>query len=540
MTSSDTENRLRALRSHPFAAGIGIALLAVLLVSISFALQAHIFLNLSDEGFLWYGTWRASLGEVPIRDFQSYEPGRYYWGAFWFQFLGDGIIALRTSNAIFQCIGLTFGLLVLRRLSQRLDFLFVSGLMLLVWMYPRHKLFDVSIALAAVYVTLCLLEKPNLKRHFAAGIFVGIAAFFGRNHGLYGCVALGLAILFSWRQHDGPHWLHRGLSWSAGILVGSFPLLLMALFVPGYFDSVIERISTMMEVGATNVSQPIPWPWTIWTSPPAYLEPLGLGSLTGFIVGWFYLIWFVFLGAVGLQMLRNREPLTKERAVLFAAALVSLPYLHHASARAGITHLAQAIHPLLIGLLASAYLLARTRHRYLVPATLLGLVVMSAGSIVMLSPLFLRLTAQDKFLIWGHVREDTILLRVDVVRAISKAERISRWFMNSDDSVFIAPRLPAYYPIMLRSAPVKEIYLTRKGSQEMQEAMREELESKNVRWAIIDDGMLDNREELRFRNTHPDVWRYIEENFKPVTVRGLRENQTLFKRRGRKPKPTAG
>ena len=70
--------------------------------------------------------------------------------------------------------------------------------------------------------------------------------------------------------------------------------------------------------------------------------------------------------------------------------------------------------------------------------------------------------------------------------------------------------------------------------------MREELESKNVRWAIIDDGMLDNREDLRFRNTHPEVWRYIEKNFKPVTVRGLRENQTLFKRRGRKLKPTAG
>ena len=58
MTSSNTENRLRALLRHPFEAGIGVALLAVLLVSISFALQAHLFLNLLDEGFLWYGTWR--------------------------------------------------------------------------------------------------------------------------------------------------------------------------------------------------------------------------------------------------------------------------------------------------------------------------------------------------------------------------------------------------------------------------------------------------------------------------------------------------
>jgi len=377
--SSDSENWLRALSRNPLIAGAGIA---VLLVAISFALQAHLFINLSDEGFLWYGTWRTSLGEVPLRDFHSYDPGRYYWGAFWFQLLGDGIIALRTSNALFQCIGLTFGLLVLRRLSHRLDFLFVSGLILLVWMYPRHKLFDVSIAMALTYTTLRLIEKPNLRMHFAAGLFVGVSAFFGRNHGLYACVALGLAILFSSLRQEGPGWPRRVLQWSAGILVGYSPMLLMALFVPGFFDGVTQSIVALMERGTTNVSQPIPWPWMIWTSPPPYIKALDLSQLAGFIVGLLYVFWLVFLAAVGLQMLRNREPLTKERAVLFAAALVALPYLHHATARAGITHLAQTIHPLLIGMIATAYLLAKSGRRYLIPATLIVLVLMSAASIV--------------------------------------------------------------------------------------------------------------------------------------------------------------
>ena len=174
--------------------------LSALLVALFFLLQGDVGFNLSDEGFLWYGTIQTALGQVPIRDFQSYEPGRYYWGAFWFKLLGsDGILTLRLSQAVFQFIGLTLGLLLLRRLFGSWIALTCAAIILLRWMVPTWKIYEPVILIAAIYFAVLLIEQPSVMRQLAAGIFVGLAAFFGRNHGLYCAVAYVLLTFYlSW------------------------------------------------------------------------------------------------------------------------------------------------------------------------------------------------------------------------------------------------------------------------------------------------------------------------------------------------------
>jgi len=112
--------------------------------------------NLADEGFLWYGTMHTALGEVPMRDFQSYDPGRYYWGALWIKILGDGgIISFRFNYAAFQFIGMVLGLSILRRrILKSWWALAAAGLVIWMWM----GVYESVIMISAIYFAVLLID----------------------------------------------------------------------------------------------------------------------------------------------------------------------------------------------------------------------------------------------------------------------------------------------------------------------------------------------------------------------------------------------
>jgi hypothetical protein len=155
----------------------GVLLLAVVLASASFAVQGRQGIGLTDEGFLWYGAQQTAHGKVPLRDFQSYDPGRYYWSAAGMRLFGEGILALRFSETLFQILGLWAGLLAASRVAQNWALLAAVGVMLTLWMVPSHKLFDSALLLCGIWIAVRLIEELS-PIEFSPAVFLWACASF--------------------------------------------------------------------------------------------------------------------------------------------------------------------------------------------------------------------------------------------------------------------------------------------------------------------------------------------------------------------------
>jgi hypothetical protein len=499
------------------------ALLAVTLVGLAFALQGNVGIALRDEGFLWYGVVRTAHGEVPLLDFRSYDPGRYDWCAAWSKVFGEGILALRLSCAIFQVLGLACGILAARRAVESRWMLVPIGALLLLWMYPPWKLFEPSLAMAAVYVGVLLLERPSPARHAVMGAFVGLSAFMGRNLGLYtGLAFAGLILLAQLRiQRSG---LARKLScWVIGVVLGYAPMIAMLVLVPGYRQAFVDSIRLYVSQGALNAPLPVPWPWNA--------HP---GSLDAALFAWclgicFLLLPAFYLAAGALLLLAKRESMSR-LALLAASTFVGVFHAHHVSVRSDIPHLAQCIHPLWLGVLALPKALAWSRGRLATAALTAALLALGLGSVGQQSPYAQKLRPERPDLV--HVPCDVAGDRIWIDRGHAQLLDRLRAFVatrvRADETIWFSSRILSLYPMLGRRSPVWDLYPAWKADERMERRMLREMEA--VDWAIQVDEPVGN-EGLRLSITYPQVWSLLTDRFEPVAVEGLPGTFHVLRRR---------
>jgi hypothetical protein len=504
-------------------------LLALGLVSVNFWLQGRVGINFADEGFLWYGAVQTADGQVPLRDFQSYDPGRYYWTALWAPIFGTGILGVRLAVSVFQLCGVFLGLLVVRRVVSSWWALGLVGIILIAWMFPYYKVFESTIEITAVYVGMCLLEQPSLKRHFLAGVFVGVAAFFGRNLGFYSFLAGLMLIAVIQLRIQREAVISRFCVWGFGIVVGSLPLLLMALVLPRFARTFLESLLWLFQLGTTNLPLPVPWPWSGMHQRFVADDRLAYISVEwGFVAVPLFFLFGCFL------LLRYPLVDRHRQSVLMASACVGLWYMHHAFSRADLAHLAQSLMPFLLGVVAlPAFLGARENSR----GTLLaigGLVVFTLGPAYLGSP-FVRFCYRTPCVPY-KVHGETLWLRPaerDLIETVrhTVAERV-----RPEEGIFIAPHWPAFYRILQRPSPTWQIYFLFPETMDRQERIIADLRKNNVQWAILGDVALDRREALRFRHTHSFVWLFLMREFEPVVVKGLPAGYQLLRKREQIPR----
>ncbi|MFK3798188.1 hypothetical protein [Pseudomonas sp. NPDC088444] len=414
---------------------------------------------------------------------------------------------MRITVAIFQAAGLFIGVLLIasadRSAKKNVLFSLLAAAVLMCWMVPRHKLFDISLSIFLVGLLAYLVQYQTAKRYFIAGLGLGLIAIFGRNHGMYGLAgSLGVLIWLVWKHAEDAQPIRGVLYWGLGVVAGYSPLLVMVCFIPGFFRAFWESILFLFDQQATNLPLPIPWPWTVNFSGTTLIQ-----GTEWFVVGIFFIALLVSGSALLAFTLYQRCRGRAVSPVLVACAFLSLPYAHYAYSRADIGHLAQGIFPMLIGLLALAGSLPVTLRW----ASGLILLLMSVLASIELHPVwqcYARVACVDVTVSGSELKIDQ-----DTAGAIDLLRKLTSEYAADGRSYLVAPYWPGGYAINERKSPMWEVYALFPRSESFERKEIERIEEAQPGFAVIMDVPLDGRQELRFQNSHPYINKYITENF---------------------------
>ncbi|SHM49171.1 hypothetical protein [Rhodanobacter sp. OK091] len=483
----------------------------------AFFLEAHLDFNLWDEGFLWYGVQHTLLGEIPIRDFMSYDPGRYYWaaGLMWLLQI-NGIVAVRATTAAFSMLGVITGtLLVLRGSSDgrtaRIGLCAFATVMFLLWLVPRWKGYDAAISIILIASLTRLLTRPTVTLFFQHGVVVGVAAILGRNHGLYGIVACLLVIPILLFADPKPQW-HRFIpAWIGGVTAGYSPMLIGFLmdhrFTAMFWDGI--RF-TLFEYKGTNLPLPVPWPWAIHSAG----ESVSMTAREWFIGSFFVALPALCIGGALFVFRQMRHERRIQNPAFVACVATAIPYLNVAFSRADVAHLAQAIFPCIIGLIICPIQgSTRTVHRRVV------LPLLAIASLSVTLPLhsgFVVHTQNPDDWQAIDVRGDSLLVDRFTAAAIGNIKCLAKRYVPPGGSVFAAPVWPGVYTLLGTKSPVWEIYPLMPRNEAFQQQEINRLRRADPALLFIYDIAVDGRNELRYANTHPLVWQFVNTNYRMV------------------------
>lgn len=488
---------------------IQLLILSFICISVLFIWQGNKGFSLQDEGFLWYGVQRVMLGEVPIRDFMAYDPGRYYWSAAVMSvFRDNGIMSLRAAVAIFQALGLFAGLLLIAGAAKHqgrgnILFLSISAATLVLWMFPRHKLFDISLSILLISTLTFLVRNPTATRYFITGICIGLVAVFGRNHGMYGIAgSLGVMAWLSIRRSEGTGFNKGFILWAAGVIAGFTPILLMALLVPGFAVAFWESIRFLFEQKTTNLPLPVPWPWKVDFSSVSSGQ-----AIRGVLMGLFF-IGVVAFGVLSvLWVVYQKRKGKPVQPVLVAASFLALPYAHFAYSRADAAHLAQGIFPLLVGGLA---LLSTRGVRGKWPPAL----ALCAASFWVMHVNHPGWQCQGgKQCVNVEISGDNLQISRRGAGDIAMLQQLAAQYAPAGQSFIATPFWPGAYALLERKSPMWEIYALFPRSEAFEKKEIERIKAAEPGFAVVVDLPIDGSDELRFRNTHPLIHQYILEHF---------------------------
>lgn len=503
---------------------------SAILCTIAFLVQSSFGFGWADEGLLWYASQRTYSGELAIRDFFAYDPGRYYWNSVFFFILADtGLNTLLIAAASFGALGLAVSWYTMGVAKVGAAWRLIFAVLITIALgYPRHKVYEQSLSLMLVAIVFFVLILPSSSRRwFAFGLITGIAAIFGRNHGVFFLAAAILCgfYLFATRQVK---ILPRATGlYSLGVVAGYLPIILLFLFDLEFREAFWQSV---LFASGWQLPLPIPFFWRLNYSTGLtyeFLHSLAIG-LACIVIPVIYLIgffWFLFRGA------NSVDGKYSALFLLGASSIAGIPYLHQAFDRADFGHIAQATLPVFVAIAAIFSMKFRARHNrilfrggaFLAVIILLAAWVPSQPAVRLARIEALYPGSTESFSIGGKKfvieKYQSAVLRE--VKAIAERCKIR-------NGEFLAlPHFPGVYAYLGLKAPFWEMYYLYQRPADFQ--LRHIKAISNVRLILISpEATVDDLERLKLKNTYGALLTYIENNYRKLTLDGLPSGVFLY------------
>ncbi len=491
--------------------------IALALPLVVFWLIGHHGLNLQDESFLWYGAQRVLAGELPLRDFQSYDVGRYFWSAAWMWLFGDdGIVAMRAGNAVLASITVAMAAVLAGMQPAPAWRILLAVPALAVWMVPDFKIADSFAVMLMVAGLAGALGRVDARSCAWLGICLGVAAAIGINHALYGTIAVALALGLHYRQVRVLPSARMLAAFVGGGIAGYSPVIVCHLFASGFTAAFIDSIRMLFEAGTTNLPLPLPR-LHAWFAPSgqdaASALRESLTALAGLAGGGFLVLairrmWKDWrpsnIGATAGNTAGDAAAGSAGGAVFAAAVLVSIPYVHYTVSRFDVFHVALSILPILV----AAWTWPGRQRTGLGDVVLVAAVV--AGTVLSLFeqrayPMLRGWTAERV-----QVLGDTLYVEPHAADVLSLLRSQVDAHARDGRSFLAAPYWPGAYAVEHRRAPVWEIYQLFPATDERQRREIVRLREADIGFSMVSLFRADDRPDLGFVSTHPLIAAYID------------------------------
>jgi hypothetical protein len=496
---------------------------------IAFLLFSKYGFGWADEGLLWYASQRTYAGELAIRDFFAYDPGRYYWNSLFFLILGNTeLSSLLIAAAAFGWVGLAVSWYTMG--AAKISFgwrLFFAILIVIALCYPRHKVYEQSLSLVLVSIVYFVLNSPlSIKRWFLFGLLTGIAAVFGRNHGVFFVVSAILTTLYVLVGRRFENIPRLGVGYLGGVLFGYSPIILSFIFDSMFRQAFLNSVLSTLD---WQLPLPVPFFWKV-----DYSSGLNFDTFQALAIGLVCVLVpaVYFAGALLLfKGVISRSAKSSALLLLGASAIAGIPYLHQALDRADFGHIAQSILPVFI---ACAALLSNYSNSGRKRILSFGFCFVSL--IVLLSAWLPSLPASRALrmesehpgsLVNYRIGNEDYLINSSQSSVLAEVRRIAKKCQISDKEFLALPHFPGIYAYLGLKAPFWEMYYLYPRSPEFQLRHIEAMAS--VRLILVSpDATIDGLEGLKLRNTYGQLMDYIDRRYKKLNSTALPNGIYLY------------